>query len=587
MSVARFFRVQGWAFIRLREQLGSSMTQAQNLARRILPRVSLLVVLLLLLLVQKLAFNPEPIGVERADGSFYYQIARHVSAGDGLLTDVSLYNKGLKQLPAPTTVYPLWPLVLGLSGRWMGLHRAAWLVPEILFFVDLVLLYLLANRIGAALGGSTWLRFRGVPVLDLGHVAVLILGTNAIFFVFTSVPWTEGLAFGFLFGALLAVAEAVRRRSIAWAAVAGAVAGLAYLTRSQMIGVPLAVVSVLILVGRERSRGRLAGAAFAASAATILPWILYLASFVTHFPPRMLVDFLAYRETPQLPPYAGLVTYGSHGERLADWLGSFVYAFDPTLPLTYVSSFGAVVYLVPVTAGVACWRSLRRPRAPHRGLDARGALVAATVVAALLCLLPLHAFHETSGTLWRFGHRQGLPMVLGLVLALGACWSWGRKGRTLVILVLGLTLWTQGERMRRTPGWVRIPAQPTAAELRMLDWLDAHPEPPLVLATTTRELAAWRGVTGHDIRCDWPEVHTRQLLRHLDIDYVMVYADEQRCPFTRGLEGLAVVRRFGRGGNAILVYQGNSPASLAKAEVDHIEEVDRHAERIEAPQERR
>ena len=153
-----------------------------------------------------------------------------------------------------------------------------------------------------------WIRFRGVPVVDLGHVAVFVLGTNSAFFVFTSVPWTEALAFGLLFGALLALSETVRRRSVGWAATAGAVGALAYLTRSQMIGVPVAVVCALAFAGNDRSRTRLVGAALAAGTAVTLPWILYLASFVTHFPVRMLVDFVAYRETPQLPPYPGLVT---------------------------------------------------------------------------------------------------------------------------------------------------------------------------------------------------------------------------------------------------------------------------------------
>ena len=165
----------------------------------------LLAAILLSLLTQKLAFDPEPIGHGRADGSFYYQVARHVASGDGLRTSVSLYNQGLREIPAPTTIYPLWPLVLGATGRWIGLPRAAWLVPEILFFVDLLLLYCIANRIGSALGGAIWLRIRDVSFVDLGHVAVLLFGTNRMFFVHTSVPWTEGLAFALLFGSLLAV----------------------------------------------------------------------------------------------------------------------------------------------------------------------------------------------------------------------------------------------------------------------------------------------------------------------------------------------------------------------------------------------
>jgi hypothetical protein len=511
-----------------------------------------LAAILLALLTQKLAFDPEPIGHWRADGSFYYQVAQHVASGDGLRTSVSLYNQGLRELPAPTTIYPLWPLVLGATGRAIGLPRAAWLVPEILFFVDLLLLYCIANRIGSALEGSTWLRIRGVPLVDLGHVAVLLFGSNRMFFVHTSVPWTEGLAFALLFGSLLAVHEAARRSSVPWAAAAGALAGLAYLTRSQMLGLPLAISAPLVLVGRAGFRWRLAGAALAASAAAILPWILFLASFVTHFPPRMLVDFTAYRETPQLPPYPGFVVYASGTERLLDFAGSFVQAFHPTRLQTYFRSFGAAVTLIPVALALSLGRARRRGARARARLDPDCVLVLATIFAAVLCLLPLHALHEASGTIWRFGHRQGLPMVLGVVLALAVLWSRGWALRALVVAALASAVLLP----RQTgPGWVQRSERATPAELRMLDWLEDHREPPVVLATTARELAAWRGVTGHGIGCNHPASNTRDLLRHLDIDYLILYDRERKCAFARGLPGLELVRRFGHGREAIGLYR--------------------------------
>jgi hypothetical protein len=515
-------------------------------------RALVLAAILLGFLNQKLAFDPEPIGHGRADGSFYTQVAQHVASGDGLRTSISLYNQGLRELPAPSTIYPLWPLVLGATGRVIGLSRAAWLVPEFLFFVDLLLLYAIANRLGGALGGSTWLRIRGVPLVDLGHVAVLLFGSNRMFFVHTSVPWTEGLAFALLFGSLLVLHEAARRSSVPWAAAAGALAGLAYLTRSQMLGLPLAIAASLVLVGRAGLRWRLAGAALAGSVAAILPWILFLASFVTHFPPRMLVDFTAYRETPQLPPYPGFVVYASGVERLLDFAGSFVQAFHPTRTETYFRSFGAVVALVPVALALTLGRARRRWARARSRPDPDGVLILATIFAAVSCLLPLHALHETSGTIWRFGHRQGLPMVLGIVLALAALWPRGWAMRTLVIVALASAALLP----RQTgPGWVRGSGRVTPTELRMLDWLEDHPEPPLVLTTRARELAAWRGVTGHGIRCDYPASNTRDLLRHLDIDYLILYERERRCAFAQGLPELDLVRRFGQGRQAISLYR--------------------------------
>src|SRR5688572_3563244 len=69
------------------------------------------------------------------DGGYYFQIARHVSEGDGLLTSVSLYHQGLEPLPQRSTVYPAWPWLLGQVGSVIGIERAARAVPTALFCV--------------------------------------------------------------------------------------------------------------------------------------------------------------------------------------------------------------------------------------------------------------------------------------------------------------------------------------------------------------------------------------------------------------------------------------------------------------------
>ena len=75
----------------------------------------LLLILLCLLAALKWGYNPG-LGRNALDGDYYYQIARHVAEGDGLVTSVSLYHQGFKELPHPINIYPLWPLLLGYSG---------------------------------------------------------------------------------------------------------------------------------------------------------------------------------------------------------------------------------------------------------------------------------------------------------------------------------------------------------------------------------------------------------------------------------------------------------------------------------------
>src|SRR5512146_3285628 len=63
-----------------------------------------------------------PYGV---DGSNYFQMARHVAEGDGLVTSLSLYHVGYKQLPTRSFMtYPVWPLLLGYTGRIVGMTAA-------------------------------------------------------------------------------------------------------------------------------------------------------------------------------------------------------------------------------------------------------------------------------------------------------------------------------------------------------------------------------------------------------------------------------------------------------------------------------
>ena len=156
-----------------------------------------LVILTTLLVVLGVAIFSQRNGETEfgVDGSYYFQVARHVAAGDGLVTSVCLYHQGLKRLPSKTNIYPLWPLLLGGLGKLIGVTTAARFFPRTLFLIDLVLLYLLVLRINA-------MSFRG---FDFGHLLVLMFGCNLLFFAAASYPYTEALAFLLIFLALLMI----------------------------------------------------------------------------------------------------------------------------------------------------------------------------------------------------------------------------------------------------------------------------------------------------------------------------------------------------------------------------------------------
>ena len=80
----------------------------------------LLLAILGALMALKLSFSP---GVWWGrDGIYFLQVARHVSEGEGLASNTSLYHQGFRSFPHRVNQSPIWPVVLGYSGRWFGLE---------------------------------------------------------------------------------------------------------------------------------------------------------------------------------------------------------------------------------------------------------------------------------------------------------------------------------------------------------------------------------------------------------------------------------------------------------------------------------
>lgn len=512
----------------------------------------------------KLALNPVAIDERRADGLFYYQIAQHVAAGEGLLTSVSLFGQGLRALPSPTSVQPLWPLLLGWTGRLVGLDRAAVGLPEGLYLLSLLLLYALANRIGRCLGAEVLVSLRGVPVVDLGAVAIAILGSNSVYRAYTSLPYSEGLALVLLFGALLLLPGPGSRRPLAGAALAGLLAGLAYLARSQLVLVPLGLAAALALVGIRAREMR--GAALACLLAALTPagaWIAFLHSALGSVPPAVLVDFSAYRETPALPEFPLRVIYSGVGDRALDLLSSFAAAFDPRSLVSYVTSFGLVAYAVPAALGVVAFGLARGPglRAGlARAFDRQRLPALAAGLAAAAALAPVHAAHMTIWIEWHFGWRHGLPYVLALVPAIAVLSRTGALARALVLGAVALGIAAPATTPANYLVGARRPTWP--AEQGLMRWIDEHERPPVMLAVMARSLAARSRGVAHQLDCGGPD-HVRLQLELLPVDYLVVYASDLRsCPELAALGSpeFTRVKRFGRGDQEITVLSLSSRA---------------------------
>ncbi len=508
------------------------------LARR--ARTVSLAALLAGLAALKAASVVAPVGHHALDGSNFYQIARHVAAGDGLRTDVSLYHQGLRELPHESLAYPLWPLLLGAAGAAIGLERAARLLPPLLFLASLIALEALARRIALAWGEGRDEVAGTRGMLGVGVLAAALFGLNPIYFRHTSLPYAESLAFSLAFLALLASDSAAGRRGALWAAAAGALAGAAYLARSQMAGVALAVPLAIASVGSGRRRLGLAGAAALAAALVASPWILFVSREPGAILPRALLDFSAFRETPELPPFALSASAPGAFAYLVDRLEGLRIAFTPGHPLSYFRSFGPAVALLLLGA-VA--RAEARPRG---SIALRGALLSAG-----FCLAPVHLHHATYLWPWWFHWRHGLPLILAIVPALAALNA--SRSAALGIagaLVLAAALVAGSASiagLRRELG--ARAAGPHPDERALLGWVAAQPRPPVLAATHPQVLAAF-GLGGGGgyrwLRCGDSPAVVEAMRDALGLDGVVVYPGEERCAFARGLEAsFPHLHRFG------------------------------------------
>lgn len=485
---------------------------------------------LTVLRVMKGAGGP-PYGI---DASYYYQLARHIANGEGFVTTVSLYHEGWI-LPAKTTIYPLWPLVLGYTGRAIGLETAADLLPRLFYLANLVLLYLVA-RAAALRMGALWLSRRWwVP--DTAHWIVAIFGLAPRYFGATTHPYTEGLAFFCAFASFLALERFDRRREVWAAALSGLFAGLSFLTRTQMVGVAIGCFLALAwLALRDRSVRAGAIAWSIAALATVAPWFLFLG-----FIPGVTAGSMKRAEIPNP------VAWTQHASAL-EWLrariASLGVMFGPASEYSYVRSFGVVAYLVPLAAIVAVVR--RRFRAP------RSIFLTAMCIAGLFFFFSLTLYQSATWMPWLFGWRHGLPFLFLIILAVP--WIVAQTGRAApavaVVLLVSVAM-----NARDVLPFVREPdVQLSAQEMELVAWLNAQPRASAI-ATNAQILGSLTDAHLYWTTCAAPAETIRAMLRQLPVQYVVMYEREMRCRFVMEAGPMRLVRAFGPPKRRVFVLQ--------------------------------
>ena len=383
------------------------------------------------------------------DGGYYLNLALHVREGQGFKTSVSPFNQGLPYFPHPSSVYPLWPLLLGYLGRFMDIFLAAHIVPAILHALAVILAFFVGNNL---FPGQ---RFDIIPnriTIVPGYLLAYLFAFNPLLDRFTVLPYTEGLAWCLILGLFLRLKTLITLSHPLKALELGVWLGMLMLVRAQFLVVLLAfgafallrLIVELLLEPRMRIEA-LRGFAFALSALVIAalcmtPHLLKVAQFAQDgaFWSYMRFDQMqATRHVPQLRP---MVETKDAAAWIADRLQGFLISLSTTSDASYFKNFrdqtwGLVFFLIaaPILAARHLWRL--GPRSTIETLLRWSRSHQAPfvfIISSAGLWLSLYTIHFKYWTIWPFGSRHGFAAVFAVFL------SW-----------LGLNAWLQASIARR------------------------------------------------------------------------------------------------------------------------------------------
>jgi hypothetical protein len=408
-------------------------------------------VLLLLSLALKIRQNSQPF-FTGIDGGLYTNIAEHVRDGEGLVTDVSPYHHGYASFPHPTAIYPLWPLTYGLLARVVPIRTAGVWAPTFGYLVALIFAYLWASTLPRpgwfrrhprpgdgrsepagpagphkrfpALGIVSTPLSKAVSAVNPGHVLVLFLGLNSQFYAYTSLPYTEGLGFTFLFACLWRFHKIGSSTSLVSALEMGAWLAVLMLVRSQFVVVAAAAFLALGWVACRSRRNRawlrliLAGAAYVVFLA---PWYIHISGFIPHNRFTSMFRYDQARSSDKLSPFRAIVATDDVNAFLQDRLKGLKIAFSPASESGYVRIFYGLPYLLPFFFVLLPVQHFRERKARHISTDGRGRKPA-NFDAAFLVLFSAGSFatlqlmHVDMQQEWLFNQRHAIVMLIPLFL---------------------------------------------------------------------------------------------------------------------------------------------------------------------------
>ena len=466
------------------------------------------------------------------DGGYYTNIVQNLLAGEGLKTDVSLYHRGFREFPHIDSIYPLWPLLYAGFAGLFPLERVAVWLPTALYFTSLLAAWAWGRRLSPE---ALW---RRTPGLHGGHVLVLVLGLQSLYFTHTSRPFTEGLAYTLLFLFLWRAFSLLERLTWRGGLEAGAWLGALLLTRSQFVVVVaaavLALVLALVLYRSERRRVLVFGAcAASAMLLVLLPYSLYVAQSSDGL--FSVWNYVFFGETPADSPLSQARPYVRPGglSHLAVLGHGVATAFRWKLKTSYRGSYHTFHYALPALVVLGPWLLWRGGLGPERRAqamawlrDSKNAPWLLFGVAALLLFLSCQLLVKNHDR-WYFHRRHNLVTLPLFYLALLALLrarlrpvAW--LGAALFVggLILGVArLGTEALKVTRTA--------PTAPKPELVQWLNAEQARlgrPLIVAFNQPQVIVWQtpGVSYHEVNVEISTLDDVLLMfDELGVDYLL------------------------------------------------------------------
>lgn len=466
------------------------------------------------------------------DGGYYTNIVQNLLAGEGLKTDVSLYHRGFREFPHIDSIYPLWPLLYAGFAWLFPLERVAVWLPTALYFGSLLAAFAWGRRLSP---GDLW---RRTPGLHGGQVLVLVLGLQSMYFVHTSRPFTEGLAYTLFFLFLWRAFMLLERLSSRSGLEAGLWLGALLLTRSQFVvvaaGAVFALLLALLLYRSERRRVLVFGGCAAGSLLLLLlPYSLYVAQSSHGL--FSVWNYVFFGETPADSPLSQARPYVRPGglAHLAVLGHGALTAFRWKLKTSYRGSFHLFHYALPALLALGPWLLWRGGLGPERRAramawlrDSRNAPWLLFVVVALLLFLSCQLLVKNHDR-WYFHRRHNLVTLPLFYLALLAL----LRARPRPVAWLGAALLVGGLVL----GVSRLGAEalkvtrkaPQAPKPELVQWLNAEQARlgrPLVVAFNQPQVIVWQtpGVGYHEVNVEISTLDDVLLMfDRLGVDYLL------------------------------------------------------------------